>query len=153
MSVEANKSLTRRVFQEAFGAGDLRVIDEVVAIDGVDRQHPHESSFAEHLKDVVVAMRTAFPDLRFDVSEMIGDDDWVACYSIMTGTNLGELRAPLTQRPQPIPPTGRPVRVPHMHMIRWRDGRSTELLHLMDTMALLGQLGLLPAPTPEPIPS
>jgi hypothetical protein len=71
----------------------------------------------------------------------------------MTGTNLGELRTPLTQRPQSISPTGRPVHVPHMHMIRWRDGRSTELLHLMDTMALLGQLGLLPAQSPEPVHS
>ena len=153
MSVEANKVLTRRVFQEAFGAGDLRVIDEVVAMNGIDRQHPDEPSFAEHLKEVVVAMRTAFPDLRFDVTEIIGEDDWVACHSIMTGTNLGELLSPLTQRPQPIPPSGRPVRIPHMHMIRWCDGRSTELLHLMDTMALLGQLGLLPSGTPEPVHS
>jgi hypothetical protein len=32
-----------------------------------------------------------------------------------------------------------------MHMIRFEDGRSTDLLHLMDTMAMVGQLGLLPA--------
>ena len=88
MSVETNKELVLRVFQEAFGAGDLRVIDEVVAMNGIDRQHPDEPSFAEHLKKVVVAMRTAFPDLRFDVTEIIGEDDWVACHSIMTGTNL-----------------------------------------------------------------
>jgi hypothetical protein len=37
-----------------------------------------------------------------------------------------------------------------MHMIRFKDGRCVDLLHLMDTMALVGQLGLLPAAAPAP---
>lgn len=146
MSVEANKAVVWRVFDEAFGQGDLRVIDEAVAVGGIDHQHPDEPSFAEHLKDVVTAMRTAFPDLHFEVTQIIGEDDWVGCYSVMAGTNLGEIRAPLAPGPQALPATGRSVRVPHMHMIRFQNGQSTELLHLMDTMAMLGQLGLLPAP-------
>lgn len=147
MSVETNKLLVRRVFDEAFNRGELAIIDESVAPHGVDHQHPNEPSFAEHLKEVVIAMRTAFPDLHFEVTEMIGEGDWVACYSVMTGTNTGELRRPLMLPPQAqsLPATGRPVRVPHMHMIRFEDGRSTDLLHLMDTMAMVGQLGLLPA--------
>jgi hypothetical protein len=71
----------------------------------------------------------------------------------MTGTNTGELRRPLMlppDAPPALPPTGRPVRVAHMHMIRFRDGRNTELLHLMDTMAMVGQLGLAPAGAPAP---
>jgi predicted ester cyclase len=148
MSVETNKLLVRRVFDEAFNRGELAIIDESVAPNGVDHQHPNEPSFAQHLKEVVIAMRTAFPDLHFEVTEMLGEGDWVACYSVMTGTNTGELRRPLMlppQAPPSLPATGRPVRVPHMHMIRFRDGRSTDLLHLMDTMAMVGQLGLLPA--------
>jgi predicted ester cyclase len=150
MSVEANKAAVLRVFEEAFGLGDLSVIDEAVAIGGIDHQHPEEPSFTEHLKAVVTAMRTAFPDLRFDVTQIIGENDWVACYSVMTGTNLGESGAPISPGPRAIPATGRSVRVPHMHMLRMQNGQSTELLHLMDTMAMLGQLGLLPAPALEP---
>lgn len=148
MSVEANKLLVRRTFEEAFNRGDLTIIDEVVASDGFDHQHPNEPSFAQHLKKVVIAMRTAFPDLHFEVTEIIGEGDWVACYSVMTGTNTGELRRPLMlppQAPPSLPATGRSVRVPHMHMMRFRDGKNAELLHLMDTLTMVGQLGLVPS--------
>jgi predicted ester cyclase len=148
MSVEQNKRLAIRVFTEAFNEGRLEVIDETVAADGVDHQHPNEPSFRQHLKEVVKAMRTAFPDLRFEVTEMIGEGEWIAVHTIMTGTNTGELRRPLMlppTAPAAVPATGRSVRVAHMHMIRWVDGRSTDLWHVMDTMAMAGQLGLLPA--------
>lgn len=147
MSVEQHKRLVTRVFEEAFNQGRLAVIDEVVGADAVDHQHPDVPSFAEHLKEVVRAMRAAFPDLRFTITELIGEGSWVALHSVMTGTNTGELRAPLLPpgAPAALPPTGRAVRVAHMHMIRFENGRNTDLLHVMDTIALLGQLGLLPA--------
>lgn len=147
MSVEQNKQTVMRVFDEAFNRGELAIIDEAVAPNGVDYQHPNEPSFAQHLKEVVTAMRTAFPDLRFEVTEMIGEGDWVASYSVMTGTNTGQLEQPLlpAQGPALLPPTGNRIRVPHMHMIRFQDGKSTDLLHLMDTMTMVGQLGLMPA--------
>jgi predicted ester cyclase len=152
MSIEQHKRITERVFAEAFNRGELGVIDEAVADDAIDRQHPNEPSFAEHLKLVVRAMRAAFPNLHFELTEMIGEGEWVAAHSVMTGTHLGELRDPLLppQAPAAVPATGRPIRVPHMHMIRFKDGRCVDLLHLMDTMALVGQLGLLPAAAPAP---
>ena len=148
MAVEQNKRLIARVFEEAFNQGRLDVIDEAVAENAVDHQHPDEPSFREHLKQVVGAMRTAFPDLRFELTEMVGEGEWVAVHSTMTGTNTGELRRPLMLppgAPVALPATGRPVRVAHMHMIRFQDGRNTQLLHVMDTMAMVGQLGLAPA--------
>ncbi len=154
MMVEQNKRLVARVFTEAFNQGRLSVIDEAVADGGVDHQHPDEPSFRQHLKEVVTAMRTAFPDLHFEITEMIGEGEWVAVHSVMTGTNTGELRRPLMlppNAPPALPPTGRPVRVAHMHLIRFEAGRNTELLHLMDTMAMVGQLGLAPAGTPSPV--
>src|SRR6478752_377892 len=148
MSVEQQKALVRRVFEEAFNQGELAVIDETVALDGVDHQQPDEPSFREHLKDVVRAMREAFPDLHFEIVQLIAEGEWVASYSIMSGTQTGALRPPLLPfgGPMLIPPTGRQVRVPHMHMIRFEDGQNTELWHVLDTMAMLSQLGLLPAP-------
>lgn len=150
MSVEQHKHLVRRVFEEAFNRGDLRVIDEVTAEGAVDHQHP-EPSFREHLKAVTVALRTAFPDLHFKISELIGEGDWVAAHSFMTGTHRGELRPPvlLPNGLPVVPPTGRSIRVAHMHLIRFQGGRNTELWHVMDTLTMLGQLGLLPAREPS----
>lgn len=147
MSAEQNKTMVRRVFEEAFNHGDLTIIDEVVAPLAVDHQHPDEPSFAQHLKNVVVALRTAFPDLHFEITQIIGEGEWVGLHSVMTGTNTGELIGPLMppHGPSRGPATGRSVRVPHMHMIRFQDGRNTELLHIMDTLTLMAQLGKLPS--------
>jgi predicted ester cyclase len=148
MTVEENKHAVTRVFNEAFNAGNLGVIDEVTAASSVDHQHPNEPSFAEHLKSVVTAMRTAFPDLHFEINTMIGEGEWVALRCVMTGTHNGPLRRPLlpADGPPVIPPTGKAIAVPHMHMIRFQDGKQTELWHLMDSLALLSQLGLFPPP-------
>jgi predicted ester cyclase len=152
MTEEQNKELARRTFAEGFNGGDMRIIDETVGI-GVDHQHPEEASFGAHLKDVIKAMRTAFPDLHFEISQMIAEGEWVSCHSFMTGTHDGELRAPLLPKngPPMIPATGRAVKVAHMHLMRFVDGKSVELWHVMDTLTMLGQLGLLPGRSAAPV--
>ena len=147
MSVEANKRMVQRVFDEAFNEGRLGVIDETTDSRSRDHQHLDEPSFAEHLKAVVTAMRTAFPDLHFAIERMIGEGDWVALHSTMTGTHTGPLTRPLLppDGPPVIPPTGRPIRVAHQHLLRFEAGRNAELWHVMDTIGMMGQLGLLPA--------
>lgn len=151
MASEENKAVARQVFEQGFNRGDLSVVDDVVA-DGVDHQHPDEPSFREHLKGVITAMRTAFPDLHFEISQLIGEGEWVALHSFMTGTHLGDLRPPLLPPGGPFvaAATGRPIKVAHMHLIRFEGGKGTELWHVMDTMALVGQLGLLPGRQPVP---
>lgn len=91
------------------------------------------------------SMRTANPDLHFQITEMIDDGEWFSVHSVMTGSNTGELRRPRmlpTQAPPALPATGRSIRIAHKHMIRFQHGRNAELLLLMDTMAMAGQLRL-----------
>lgn len=148
---DLHKQAVRRVFTESFNQGDLSAIDAVAGSRTTDHQHPDETDFTAHLKSVVIALRTAFPDLHFEIVQMIGEDDWVALYSVMTGTHTGSLGAPLVPSggPPVIPPTNRSIRVPHMHMIRFDPSGSGDLYHLMDTFAMLGQLGLLPTGNPD----
>jgi predicted ester cyclase len=153
MSVAENKRLVARVFAEALNQGHLHVIDEIVAAAAIDHQSPDEPSIREHLKHVVTSLRTAFPDLHFAITEMVGEGEWVAVHLVMTGTNTGELCGPgMLPPPAPptLPPTGRAVRVAHMNMIRFQDGRAIELWHVMDTMAMIAQLDARCAPGPAP---
>lgn len=147
-SVARNKNAFVRVITEGFNQGNLAVLPEFVARGGHDHQHPDEPDFVEHLGAVITALREAFPDLHFEIDAVIGEDDWVAARSVMTGTHRGPLRSPILPPDGPpiVPPTGRTIRVPHMHMVRMDAGKGGELFHLMDTFAMLKQLGLLPGP-------
>ncbi len=138
---ERNKALTLRGFEEMFNRGDPSVVDELVAGRGEDHQETPGTDFAAHLKDVVKKMRAAFPDLRFEVHHVLAEGDMVAARSTMTGTHEGRFEiGPFGD----IAPTGRRVEVRHMHFFRWVDGKNTDLWHIMDTPALMRQLG---APT------
>jgi predicted ester cyclase len=145
MSVESNKALAREFMERAFNSGDLSVIDEQHAPESIDHQEPLGTDFVAHLKAVVTGLRTAFPDLHFEIHHMVGEGDIVAFHSTMTGTHAGMLRAP---NMPPVPPTGKPISVVHMHFVRFVDGKGTDLWHVWDSPTMLRQLGVTPQARP-----
>ena len=138
MTTATLKDRTLEGFERMFHQGDLDYVDAGArrATASTTRSRPARRS-ADHLKQVVASMRTAFPDVRFEVHEIVAEGDVVACRSTMTGTHLGPSGA---RAPRPGP-DGRQVRVAHMHFFRYEDGRVTDLWHLWDTPGLARQLG------------
>jgi ketosteroid isomerase-like protein len=57
-----------------------------------------------------------------------------------TGTHDGVLRSPTGE----IPPTGRPVRIEYVQVLRFRDGKHASFDLLFDRLSMLEQLGLFP---------
>ena len=142
MNRETNKVVVRQVMERAFNEGDLAIIDEVLAPGAIDHQEPAGTDFAAHLKAVISMMRTAFPDLHFEIHEMLAEGDIVAFRSTMTGTHLGSF--------QGLPPTGKPISVAHMHFIRLIGGKATDLWHVWDVAGLMRHLGAA-APRPQTV--
>ena len=144
MSPEQLKALTLDSFDRIFNSGDLDYVDGSLAPGAVDHQEPPGTEFAPHLKEVVTALRSAFPDLHFEVHEILCEGDVVACRSTMTGTHSAPLRfGPM----EGLPITGARVEVPHMHFFRYDDeGRVTDLWHVWNTLLMARQLG---APAPD----
>ncbi len=144
MTSDQLKSLTREGFERMFNAGELEYIDGAVAPGAVDHQEPAGTDFVAHLKQVITTLRTGFPDLHFEVNEMLAERDTVACRSTMTGTHTG----PLNIGPMGgLPVSGARVEVPHMHFFRYdAEGRVTDLWHVWNTLMLARQLG---APAPD----
>ena len=132
--------LTKESFRRMFDEGDLAFVDETIGVDGVDHQHPESEvgeDFRAHLKDVITKMRTAFPDLHFELEHVLADEDIVAANSMMTGTHS----APFAIGPfAAVPAAGNRIAVRHMHFFRYRDGRCVDLWHVWDTAGLMGQL-------------
>lgn len=143
MDTERNKKISREVLERAFNQGDLSVIDAYIAPDGVDHQEPPGTDFVAHLKQVVTAMRTAFPDLHFELHEMVAEGEIVAFRSTMTGTQTGMFNLVPGRS---LPPSGKAVSVPHMHFVRIVDGKTTDLWHVWNIPMMLQQLGAAPAP-------
>jgi steroid delta-isomerase-like uncharacterized protein len=144
MTTEELKAKTLEGFERMFNNGDLAYVDNALAPGAVDHQEPDGTDVAPHLKNVISTLRTAFPDLRFDVHETICEGDVVACRSTMTGSHQGPLRiGPMAG----LPVSGTRVEVPHMHFFRYdAEGRLTDLWHVWNTLMLARQLG---APAPD----
>ena len=99
---------------------------------------PGQGPGLDGLKDILRAMRSGFPDIVFTIQEQIAEHDKVASRFEWTGTHKGEFLG--------IPATGRPVRVWGIVIDRLKDGRIKDTRIIMDTLGMMAQLGVLPAP-------
>jgi steroid delta-isomerase-like uncharacterized protein len=138
---KTNKTRASEFMERAFNHGDLSVVDEFLAEAGVDHQEPPGTAFRPHLREAIMMLRTAFPDLHFEIHDMIAEGDIVAIRSTMTGTHLGTLNFGAARG---LPPTGHKVSVAHMYFVRIVDGLNTDLWHQWDIPGMMRQLGVMP---------
>jgi ketosteroid isomerase-like protein len=69
-------------------------------------------------------------------------DDVAVEEGTFTGTHNGVLHAPTGD----VPPTGRPVSIPYVQVLRYRNGKHASFDLMFDRLLMLEQLGLIPAP-------
>ena len=86
----------------------------------------------------------AFPDAHLDVHHVHIIDDVAVEEGTFTGTHNGVLHGPAGD----IPPTGRPVRIAYIHVLRFRHGKHVSFNLMFDRLSMLEQLGLIPASVP-----
>ena len=84
----------------------------------------------------------AFPDAHLDVHRVHFIDDVAVEEGTFTGTHNGVLHGPTGD----ITPTGRPVRIAYIHVLRFRDGKHVSFNLMFDRLSMFEQLGLIPAP-------
>jgi steroid delta-isomerase-like uncharacterized protein len=139
MSAESNKALSRRLLEEAFNAGNIDVVDELVTTDVVnhDAALPEAMIGPDAAKASIRGYRTAFPDLRITIEEQIADDQAVATRWSAKGTQEGELMG--------MPASGKQATVTGITIDRIVDGRIAESWTNWDTLGMLQQLGVVPA--------
>jgi ketosteroid isomerase-like protein len=82
----------------------------------------------------------AFSDAHVDVHELHLDGDVAVEVGTFSGTHDGVLRLPAGD----VPPSGRPVAVRYIQVLRFRDGRHVSFNLMFDRLELLEQLGLVP---------
>ena len=138
MSAESNKALSRRLLEEAFNAGNIDVVDELLTNDFVnhDAALPKPMIGPDAAKASISGYRTAFPDLRIKIEEQIADDAAVATRWSAKGTQEGALMG--------VAATGKEATVTGITIDRIVDGRIAESWTNWDTLGMLQQLGVVP---------
>ena len=119
MTLEANKALVRRLFEEVIPAGDPSAMRELVAPGFLDHDPlPGQPAGVEGAEYVVSTMHGAHPDIRFAIDHLVAEGDLVVARWTLRGTNTGPM---LGQ-----PPTGRRVELSAIVIFRIADGMITE---------------------------
>lgn len=131
--------LARRV-EEAWNASDMDAIDELIAPDlvahtpGADQLPPGlEGAQAAHHQS-----RVSFPDFNVTVLDAFGEGDRAVVRCRATGTNTGGVPAFGT------PPNDRSVDFEWMSIYRFENAKLVESWAIIDLVALLTQLGVMP---------
>jgi len=137
--MDDNSSIIRRFVEEVLNQGNLDAASQFCWEDVVEQvPFPGQGPGLEGLKEIVRAMRTAFPDMRWSVEEQIQENDKVLSRFVWIGTHRGEFLG--------VPATGHAVSVWGMVLDRLVAGRIKETRIIMDTLGLMTQLGVVSPP-------
>jgi steroid delta-isomerase-like uncharacterized protein len=137
MSPEANKTLTRRFFDEFCNGRRLEIGNELFAADHTyhDPFIPDVATGPEGVKHVISAYHKAFPDAHWAVEEQIAADDTVVTRWTGSGTHQAELSG--------LAATGRPVKVSGIWIHRIGGDKIVESWNNWDALGMLQQLGVV----------
>lgn len=144
MSVEANKAIVRRFFEEYWNKRDLETVDEYVSSD---RIHHFGTQVAAHsldqMRNTNRLWRQAAPDFRYHVEELIGEGDKVAALVSFTGTHTGMHHIAGFA----APPSNHRFQEAEMFIFRIADGKIIETWATWDRLSFIEQLGVVLKPT------
>ena len=134
---ERNKNLVRKAIEEIYNQGNYAHIDEIVLNDFVIHSlNPNrEIHGPEGARNFVIALRTAFPDIRFIIKDQFAEGDKVVTHLIAEGTHHGNF--------QGIPPTGKSFMVSAIDIDYIKNGKVSECWSNLDELSLLQQLGVV----------
>jgi predicted ester cyclase len=140
MNSDLLKTKLTEVFLDAFNNGNIDLLDTVCAPNMLDHSTaaaPGQPNDLEGFKKRVNGHRVGMPDLRFSITNMIIEGDYLAFQWEMNGTHTG----PYMGRP----PSGNPVRIVGMNMERLENGLIVEHWSYPDKLAALQQIGAIPS--------
>jgi steroid delta-isomerase-like uncharacterized protein len=136
MSVEDNKAILKRIFDEIWNKGNLDLIPELISPEYVGHSPQGENRGIEDYREGISTTRAAFPDLHMSIDFIIGEDDYLASQVTMTGTHQGEYMG--------IPATGKKVTYKHALFTHIKNGTSVEATPFGNALSFYQQLGVSP---------
>ncbi|WP_353718882.1 ester cyclase [Dyadobacter sp. 676] len=137
---EKNREIIERYFNEAWNEGKVDALDELLTPDYINHTPsvPNPPRGPAGLKPILQAIRRGFPDLHYQIRDVIATRDKVVARVVMTGTHTDTLFN--------IPPTGRHIEVNQINIERIVNGRIAEHWRVTDELNMMQQLGVVALP-------
>lgn len=135
MSVEANKELIRRFYDEVWNKGNVDFAYEVFADNYVrhDLRPGNPTGGPAGQAEVARDFRTAFPDVSMQPDLIFGEGDMVVARWTTRGTNTGQWGS--------VPPTGKTAQFSGVNIFRFANGKVVEIWNHRDDLGLMQQMG------------
>ena len=135
---EENKATVRRMF-EAINARDFTALGNAMTDDMVEHEElpgltPDKAGVLEFFRGIVAGVQ----GFRMNVEEIIAEGDRVSVRATVSGTHTGVLMG--------IPATGKELNVPMADYFRMQGGKVAEHWGVMDSGAMLMQMGIVQMP-------
>jgi steroid delta-isomerase-like uncharacterized protein len=138
ISTVENKALVRRLVEEGWNKGNIAVIDEVLSPDYVlHGPSPDTQIDREVYKQAVSMYRSAFPDFRFTIEDMIAEGEKVVIRWTIQGTHKGEYMG--------IAPTGKNVTLTGISIRRIAGRTIREEWLASNMLSFMQQMGVVPS--------
>ncbi len=135
---EHNKATVRRLFEEFWNKGNLSLADQFFA--PIYTHHDAATSDfgkgPEGERKRATLYRTAFPDLRLTVEDLLAEGETVMARWSCQGTHKGELNG--------IAPTGKQIHITGTTTVRFSNSKMVEGYVNWDALGLMQQLGVVP---------
>ena len=126
----ANKALLRRFYREVYVDWDMALVDAVVSPAFTSHDWPVDSPTGpQAFRDYYAAIRSAVPDARYEVDDLIAEADRVVVRWTMRGTHEGDFAG--------IVATGRAIALQGIAIYRVDNGKLMERWVVSDLHGLL----------------
>jgi steroid delta-isomerase-like uncharacterized protein len=139
MAAQDNRAVVGRYYDEVLNQRKVELLDELAVEDYVEHDpFPGQGNGRADLKARAQLLLGAFNPLRFTVEDVIAEGDKVVVRWTNAGTQSGSFLG--------IPPTNKEFSIAGIDIHVVRDGRMAEHWHVVDQLAQMQQMGLIPAP-------
>jgi predicted ester cyclase len=130
----ANKALVRRFYREVYVDWNMALVDEVVSPRFTSHDWPDDGARGPlAFRDYYAAIRSAVPDARYEVDDLIAEGDKVVVRWRLLGTHEGDFGG--------IAATGRAIALKGIAIYRVDSGMLMERWVVSDLHGLLEEIG------------
>lgn len=130
MTLELNKRAAQSYFDRVLNHGDMDCADQIFASNLAFHYPLGNLIGADVVKTYIQTVRTAFPDIAFEVASLIGEERHVSARWSLSGTQTGDFKGK--------PPTGKRVSLPGITWIEVDEGQIQEMWVSFDPTLLVG---------------